>query len=161
MLDVELKIIALSETWIKPHHINYNLSNYNMEQNYRIKKRGGGVCLYLHNTLQYKVRDDLQLGNDPETINSVFVEVGKSSTGSRHNIIIGCIYRPPWVHLTQFNDFLCTILDVIVSENKIVFLLGDFYVNLSHNVELSLDAEELKNIFYSHHLFPLINKPHV
>ena len=36
VLDVELKIIALSETWIKPHHINYNLSNYNMEQNYRI-----------------------------------------------------------------------------------------------------------------------------
>ena len=50
-------------------------------------------------------------------------------------------------------------MDVIVSENKIVFLLGDFNVNLSHNGELSLDAEELKNIFYSHHLFPLINKP--
>ena len=48
---------------------------------------------------------------------------------------------------------------MIVSENKIVFLLGDFNVNLSHNVELSLDAEELKNIFNSHHLFPLINKP--
>ena len=46
-LDVldELKVIALSETWIKAHHINYNLPNYNMEQNYRIKKRGGGVCL--------------------------------------------------------------------------------------------------------------------
>ena len=51
------------------------------------------------------------------------------------------------------------MLDVIVRENKIIFLLGNFNVNLSQNVELSLDAEEFKNIFYSHHLFPLINKP--
>ena len=71
VLDVEL---AISEIWIKAHHTNYNLPNYNMEQNYRIKERGGGVCLYLHDTLQYKVRDYLKLGNDPETINSIFVE---------------------------------------------------------------------------------------
>ena len=51
------------------------------------------------------------------------------------------------------------MLDLIVRDNKIVFLLGDFNVNLSHNNELSLDAEEFKNIFFSHHLFPLINKP--
>ena len=38
-----------------------------MELYYR-KKRGGGVCLYMHDTLQYKVRDDLTLGNDPETV---------------------------------------------------------------------------------------------
>ena len=28
MLDIEHTVIALSETWIIPHHINYNLSNY-------------------------------------------------------------------------------------------------------------------------------------
>ena len=130
-----------------------------MEQNYRLKKRGGGVCLYLHNTLQYKVRDDLKLGNDPETVNSIFVEVDKSSADSRHNLIIGCIYRPPWLHLTEFNDLLSTILDMIVKENKMIFLLGDFNVNMAPNIELSPDAEEFKNIFFSHHLFPLINKP--
>ena len=130
-----------------------------MEQNYRIKKRGGGVCLYLYDTLQYKVRDDLKLGNDPETINSKFVEVDKSSAGSRLNLIIGCIYRRPWEPLAEFNYLLSTMLDLIVRENKIVFLLGDFNVNLSHNNELSLDAAEFKNIFFGHHLFPLINKP--
>ena len=58
-----------------------------------------------------------------------------------------------------FNYLLSTMLDLIVRDNKIVFLLGDFNVNLSHNNELSLDVEEFKNIFFSHHLFPLINKP--
>ena len=69
------------------------------------------------------------------------------------------LQTPPWVPLAEFNYLLSTMLDLIVGENKIVFLLGDFNVNLSHNNELSLDVEEFKNIFFSHHLFPLINKP--
>ena len=40
-----------------------------------------------------------------------------------------------------------------------IFLIGDFNVNMSPNIELSSDAEEFKNIFFSHHLFPLINNP--
>ena len=87
------------------------------------------------------------------------MEVDKSSAGSRLNLIIGCIYRPPWVPLAEFNYLLSTILDLIVRDNKIVFLLGDFNVNSSPNNELSLDAEEFKNIFFSHHLFTPINKP--
>ena len=46
-LTIELKIIALSETWIKPYHIDYNMPHYSLEQDYRPKKRGGGVCLYI------------------------------------------------------------------------------------------------------------------
>ena len=87
------------------------------------------------------------------------MEVDKSSAGSRLNLIIWCIYRPPWVPLEEFNYLLSTMLDLIVRDNTIVFLLGDFNVNLLHNNELSLDAEKFKNIFFSHYLFPLINKP--
>ena len=87
------------------------------------------------------------------------MEVDKRSADSRHNLIIGCIYSPPWLHLTKFNDLLSTILDIIVKENKMIFLLGDVNVNMAPNIKLSPDAEEFKNIFFSHHLFPLINKP--
>ena len=79
------------------------------------------------------------------------MEVDKSSAGSRLNLNIGCIYRPPWVPLAEFNYLLSTMLDLIVRENKIVFLLGDFNVNLSHTNELSLDVEEYKDILFSHH----------
>ena len=37
-LTIELKIIALSETWIKPYHIDYNMPHYSLEQDYRPKK---------------------------------------------------------------------------------------------------------------------------
>ena len=53
-----------SETWLKPFHINFNIPNYNMEQELRPIKRAGGVALYLHNALKYKVRNDLKIGND-------------------------------------------------------------------------------------------------
>ena len=38
-LDTDFKIMAISETWIKPHHISYNIPNYNLEQNFRLKKK--------------------------------------------------------------------------------------------------------------------------
>ena len=78
-LNIELKIVAISEIWIKPFHINYNIPNYSIEQEFRLQKRGGGVCLYLHNIIQYILHNDLKLGNDPELVNSVFVEIEKST----------------------------------------------------------------------------------
>ena len=44
-LDTNFKISAISETWIKPHHISYNIPNYKLEQNFGLKKRDGGVAL--------------------------------------------------------------------------------------------------------------------
>ena len=82
-LNIELKIVAISETWIKPFHINYNIPNYNIEQDFRLQKRGGGVSLYLHSVIQYKLRNDLKLGNNPELVNSVFVEIEKSTIGTK------------------------------------------------------------------------------
>ena len=37
------------------------MQNYNMEHELRPKKRAGGVVLYLHNVVQYKVRNDLRI----------------------------------------------------------------------------------------------------
>ena len=38
-LNIELKIIAISETWIKPYHINYNIPNCKLEHDFRLYKR--------------------------------------------------------------------------------------------------------------------------
>ena len=44
-------------------------------------------------------------------------------------------------------------------KNHHVFLLGDINVDLSPDNETTAAVEEFKNLFCSHHLFPLINKP--
>ena len=51
-LDIKLKVDAISETWIKPNHINYNIHNYNIEQDFRYNKRGG-VFVYTFILLLY------------------------------------------------------------------------------------------------------------
>ena len=63
-----------------------------MEIHFRKKKKGGGVSLYIQNQLQYKLRNDLQLGGD---VNSVFVEILKSSTNAKFNV--KCVYIPPFM----------------------------------------------------------------
>ena len=69
-LDLEFKIIALSETGINNHHAVYNITHYNLEMDHRQKRRGGGVSLYIHNVIQYKIRKDLVIG---DVVNSVFI----------------------------------------------------------------------------------------
>ena len=42
-LNIDFSIIALSETSINSNDIDYVIPNYNVEMNYRKKKKGGGV----------------------------------------------------------------------------------------------------------------------
>ena len=53
------------------------------------------------------------MGNDHETIISVFVEVDKNATGTKQNLIIGCIYRPPWVDLSEYNSCMTNTLALL------------------------------------------------
>ena len=131
----------------------------NIENELRIKRRGGGVSLYIHNSLQYKVRNDFKIGNDQESIDSVFVEIDKNTTNNKHNLIFGCIYRHPWVKIADFITALTPKLEKLKSENKYTLLMGDYNVDISPCIEFDLAIEELKNILSSHHCFPLINQP--
>ena len=70
-LNIAFKIIGINEPWQKPFYTDYIIPNYNIEKYIRVNKCGGGVSLYTQGSLQYKLRNDLKTGNDPETINSV------------------------------------------------------------------------------------------
>ena len=154
-IDIEFKIIALSETAINSTHISYNIPNYNMELDYRKKKRGGGVSLYIHKLLQYRLRSDLQLGGD---VNSLFIEIHCSSTQIKRNIICGCVYRPPNMPLKIFNELLSSMLNKLQHQNKHVYITGDFNVNTLARVNGSLATQEFFNIFTSNFYSPLITK---
>ena len=106
-LDIDFKIMALSETAINSSHINYNIPNYNMEIHFRKKKNGSGVSLYIQIQLQYKIRNDVHLGGD---VNSVFVEILKSSMNTKFNVICGCVNRPPFMSLKTLNELLSRTL---------------------------------------------------
>ena len=60
-----------------------------------------------------------------------------------YNVIVGCLYRPPWVDVGTFNVLLNNMLDSLHKNNH-VFLLGDFNVDLSPDFETTAAVEELK-----------------
>ena len=150
-MNIAFKIIGISQTWLKPFHTNYIIPNYNIGKDIRVNNRGCGISLYIHGSLQYKLRNDLKIGNDPETINSVFVEVDKNTTDTKRNLIIRCIYRPPWVDLSDYNSCMTNTLALLQCENKYIFLLGDYNVDISPVPKHNLATEEFKNILSSEH----------
>ena len=50
-LNIELKIVAIPETWIKPFHINYNIPNYNIEQDFLVSKNEEEGSVYISTVL--------------------------------------------------------------------------------------------------------------
>ena len=106
--------------------------------------------------MQYKLRNDLQLGGE---VNSVFIEIFKASSNTKRNIVCGCVYRPPSMSLVKFNELLSHLFGKLQPENKYIYIMGDFNVNTLPHIRGSLSVQESKNIFAANYCFPLINKP--
>ena len=88
--DMNFNIIGLVETWLKDQpHEYFEIDGYNLELTNRQNKRGGGVCLYVDENINYKVRTDLNEIKHPEYTESLFIEIEQSKS---KNIIVGVIY---------------------------------------------------------------------
>ena len=86
-----------------------------------------GILLDIANHLSYKPRTDLGLNKSKE-LESTFTEIINSR---KSNTIVGCLYKHPNMDVSDFNkNYLNTLLDKLSKENKQVFLLGDFNINL-------------------------------
>ena len=83
------------------------------------------------------------------TSGSYFIEI---ITSKKTNIIIGCIYRHPNMDLDEFNElYLNVLLEKLNKENKSIFLLGDFNVDILKYDKNSLTTEFLDSL--SSHFF--------
>ena len=125
--DMNFNIIGLVETWLKDRpHEYFEIDGYNLELTNRQNKRGGGVCLYVDENINYKVRNDLNEIKHPEYTESLFIEIEQSKS---KNIIVGVIYRPPDQDIKEFNNFADSLLSKITkNDNKLVYIMGDFNV---------------------------------
>ena len=76
-----------------------------------------------------------------QKLESIFVEV---VLPKKSNLIIGCIYKHPFMDICTFNDhYLNPLLDNLSKEvNKTIFLLGDFNSDL-----LIFDTSEYVSTF--------------
>ena len=153
---MQFEIIELVETWLKDKPFDYfHLDGYSLEFNNRKLGKGGGVCLYIKNDMKYHVRNDLAVINHPENVESLFVEIERTGL---NNIIIGVIYRPPGQDIKEFNIFKEVLLSKIMHNEKPVYLMGDFNINLL-NEDVHTLTNDFLNIMSSNSLYPSITKP--
>ena len=104
----QFSVIGLSETWQNKTNVNaFPLLGYSNTGVTRKNKQGGGVTLYVSDSLQYRERADLSV-NVEDVIESHFIEIT-----SKPDCIIGIIYRPPNDKLDLFKNCLTEILEKI------------------------------------------------
>ena len=156
-LNYDFSVITLTETWCLDDPRNeslYKLENYSsVHQPRKDKRKGGGTCVFVHNSLNFNTRFDLCINNTD--IESLSIEILNSSS---KNIIVNVTYRQPAGDFDVFEKCLKNILLSKGLNSKTVFLTDDFNLNLldyKTNVKVKCYLETI----FSHSFVPLITKP--
>ena len=90
-----------------------------------MKANAGDTLIFARNHLSYKTRNDLESYKSCE-LESLFIEIFNPKKTN-----IGCSYKHPSMNINEFNDdYLNKLLDKLPKENKAIFHLGDFNINL-------------------------------
>ena len=134
--EENVDIIGISETWllkdISDNEISFNgYSIFRCDRNDLVKKRGGGVLMYIRNELNPCLIDQL---SDPSFNESVWCNIKCKS----NSLTVGVVYRAP--DSSQLNDeALYKLFDTFYDQR--VLVMGDFnYPELDWCDRTNLDA---------------------
>ena len=149
----DFNVIGLVETkLINEIEQLYDIPNYNKITNNR-NRHGGGLALFVKDNYKFNIRDDLNKQLDH--IETLFVEIDLKN---KRNIICGVVYRRPGSNINNFISDYEILLENINRENKNVYLMGDFNINLLSAENCNL-VESFVNLNHGRNLVSLINKP--
>lgn len=125
-LTIHFSVTGITETWLSDNSSPiYNISDYSLIRSDRQSGRGGGVAMYISNLFSYKIRPDLAFNNN--FIDSKSVEINLHNT---KNIIVCTVNRPPNTNVDLILEDLNILSERINHENKDVYLMGDFNIDL-------------------------------
>ena len=116
-LSFNFKVICVTETWCSSEHNNsglYKLTNdCSIHQTRSSGNTGGGLAIFVQNSLTYSVRKDFSTNN--EDIKSLCIEI--INTKSK-NILVKTSYRQPAGRYNEFEIYLKHFL--YKSKNKVL-----------------------------------------
>lgn len=129
--DLRADIIAISETWLKKSVVNslVNIDNYkifrsdrNFKQNY-VKKGGGGVCAYIHESFKAKYLDKSN-GARYLLIDFLMLEV----QSPRMKFLLCILYRHGDCSEAETNEVFHRINELSLKYQHVI-VCGDFNAN--------------------------------
>lgn len=156
-LNYDFSIMGISETWLRDDNCDlYALPGYSFVEEHRVTKTGGGVGIFINESIPFKKRDDLCIFN--EYVECITIEIEKHVFAFPKNVIISVIYRPPGSDVNSFIENINTLLGVIAYEVKLCYLMGDYNLDLLKYGQHGSTTEFVDNL-YSNAILPLINRP--
>ena len=115
-------------------------------------RNGGGVCIYLRSSINYKIRSDLI----PPELEAVCLEITKPQSKP---FIVTTIYPPPNAN-AEFFDHLEKLIKQIDDENKEMYILGDLNCNLLGKKSIfNMQTNKQNSLYELYQLSQLINEP--
>ena len=157
---IPFQIIGLTETWLKPHNVDcFFIKGYSHEYNIRPKRTGGGVSLFIADSLIFTCRNNIKFNS---IFNSIIIDIDKTELNSKRNVSIIIIYRPPNAESILFINELDRILTALNKENRDIFLIGDFnYDTYKSSIYQSnkVNSENFTNALAGFSMFKFIYKP--
>lgn len=153
-IQVKMDVILLCETFINDYNAAlFNLPGYNLIYKNRKHMVKGGVAIYIRDTIQFKIRDDLSLFKEGE-FESVFIE----TCDKHHPAIIGEIYRIPNTNAQLSLERFTTTLNKLEKVNKQVIIGTD--QNFDYlKIHSDTVTSDLFDVCLSSNLIPTITKP--
>ena len=81
-LHIDFQIIGVTETWLNDITCKlYDMENYEILEQHRPSKTGGGVAIFLKNCIKFVRRNDIEIFN--EYCESIFLEIKNRSLGQK------------------------------------------------------------------------------
>ncbi len=154
-LKIGFDVVAVSETWDsfdRPLSTNVNIDGYTF-LSAKSQTQNGGVGLYIKTCLGAIPRSELDSNCDE--YETIWVEIENSRD---KNILVCCAYRHPNTEISHFTEYLQRTLSSPSVENKHVFILGDFNINLL-NYDSHSATNDFVSLLLSHHYLPYITHP--
>ena len=155
-LKFNFSVICLSETWCyaidSTKNSNYRLHGYKSFHQTRDGHKGGGLCIFLRNTLSYKIRSNLNMNSDATECLCFQI-----STKTSKNLILSLNHLPPNGDSTLFEKHMKSILSKNKATKKEVILIDDFNINL---LDFGKNKRVLSfvNLMFRFGMIPTINK---
>ena len=119
-IKFEFKVICLTETWCTDDPRNetlFNLENYTSIDQVRTHGRVGGICVFIHNSLTFKLRSDL--GTNSNDIESLFIETINEKSKS---VVINAQYRQPAGDFKQYKTYFENFFNKMKNSNKSIYI---------------------------------------
>ena len=125
---ISFDILMLTETWLTDQSKSlYELDGYKNVSIYRINKRGGGLRVYVKQSLETVTLDSLS--GIFETHESLFMKI---TANKKFSFTAGLVYRPPNNSIPEFNTYMEETL--LTHESTLTtkcIIMGDFNIRLN------------------------------